>query len=117
MTFVADEGVDSAIVGRLRDKGHHVLYIAEVSPSISDDEVLDQANEVQALLITEDKDFGELVFRLRRIHGGVILLRLHGLSSELKAKIVTETVREYGTEVTNAFTVISHSSVRIRSEL
>ena len=61
MTFVADEGVDGAIVSKLRES-YQVLYIAEMSPSISDDEVLNQANEVGALLLTEDKDFGELVF-------------------------------------------------------
>ena len=117
MTFVADEGVDSTIVSKLRDEEHRVLYIAEMSPSISDDEVLDRANDLEALLLTEDKDFGELVFRLGRIHGGVILLRLHGLSSELKAKIVAESVQKHGAEMTNTFSVISHSSVRIRSEL
>ncbi len=66
--------------------------------------------------MTEDKDFGELVFRLGRIHKGVALLRLYGLSSKLKAKIVSETIQEYGTDMMNAFTVISHSSVRIRSK-
>ena len=116
MTFVADEGVDSSIVAKLRED-HQVLYILEMSPSIADDEVLDKANDARALLVTADKDFGELVFRLKRIHNGVILLRLYGLSSELKAKIVAEAVQEHGAEMLNAFTVISHSSVRIRSEL
>ena len=116
MTFVADEGVDSAIVTKLREE-HDVLYVADMSPGISDDEVLDQANDKQALLITEDKDFGELVFRLGRIHRGVVLLRLNGLSSGLKAKIVAETFRTYGAEMTDAFTVVSHGSVRIRSKL
>lgn len=117
MTFVADEGVDSAIVAKLRNEGHEVLYVVEMSPGIADDEVLDQANDNQALLMTEDKDFGELVFRLGRIHRGVALLRLYGLSSEPKAKIVSETVQAHGAEMVDAFTVIAHSSVRIRSKL
>ena len=54
---------------------------------------------------------------MKRIHGGVVLLRLYGLSSALKVKIVTETVQTYSDEMENAFTVIAHSSVRIRSEL
>ena len=115
MTFVADEGVDSAVVARLRNEGHNVFYVAEMSPGISDDEVLNQANNNQALLMTEDKDFGELVFRLNRIHRGVVLLRLYGLSFELKAKIVSETVKAHSGEMLSAFTVIAHSSVRIRS--
>ncbi len=67
--------------------------------------------------MTADKDFGELVFRLNRVHRGVVLLRLYGLSSELKAKIVSETVRAHSAAMVDAFTVIAHSSVRIRSKL
>ncbi len=63
MNFVADEGVDNQIVKKLREEGHQVLYIAEMDPGISDDEVLHQANSQNALLITADKDFGELIFR------------------------------------------------------
>jgi predicted nuclease of predicted toxin-antitoxin system len=116
VTFVADEGVDSAIVARLRNEGHEVLYVAEIAPSISDDEVLERANDKRALLMTADKDFGELVFRLGRIHTGVVLLRLAGLHSDLKARIVVESVRAYGAEMANAFTVIAPSTVRIRSK-
>ncbi len=114
MTFVADENLDRVVVNRLRDEGHEVLFVAEMSPSISDNEVLEQANEAQALLLTADKDFGELIFRLRRIHRGVVLLRLHGLSAASKADIVVDTVRAHGAEMMDAFTVIARYSVRIR---
>ena len=117
MTFVADEGVDSAIVAKLRDEKHQVFYVAEMAPGTTDDEVLDQANAQQALLVTADKDFGELVFRLGRIYKGVVLLRLYGLSPDSKAKIVIETVQLHGATMLDAFTVISHSSVRVRSKL
>ncbi|MDZ4064508.1 MAG: DUF5615 family PIN-like protein, partial [Coriobacteriia bacterium] len=65
--LLADEGVEARIVERLRVDGYHVEYIAELAPGITDDEVLDRANEGERLLITLDKDFGELVFRLGRI--------------------------------------------------
>lgn len=80
MNFLADEGVDRQIVERLRQIGHQVLYIAEMEPGISDDEVLERANDNEALLITLDKDFGELVFRQAKVNAGVILVRLGGLS-------------------------------------
>ena len=79
MNLVVDESIDRPIVDLLRQDGHTVLYVAELSPSIDDDAFLRRANERGALLITSDKDFGELVFRLRRIHTGVVLLRLAGL--------------------------------------
>jgi predicted nuclease of predicted toxin-antitoxin system len=74
MNLVADEGVDRQIVEQLRLAGHDVVYVAELAPSISDDEVLQQANDRQAILVTIDKDFGELVFRLNRVVAGVILI-------------------------------------------
>lgn len=65
MNLLADEGVDRPIVEKLRREGHTVAYIAEMSPGIDDDTILDQANVNNALLLTLDKDFGELVFRCR----------------------------------------------------
>jgi len=76
MNLLADEGVDRQIVAQLRQIGHQVLYIAEMEPGISDDEVLERANENEALLITLDKDFGELVFRQKKVKAGVILVGL-----------------------------------------
>ncbi len=49
MNFLADEGVDRPIVDRLRQDGYTILYVAEMAPSISDDAVLDLANEHNAL--------------------------------------------------------------------
>ena len=85
MKIVADEGVDGPIVARLREDGHEVDYVAEIEPGISDDRVLSLANERQALLITTDNDFGELVVRQGRLNAGVLLLRLPGVSPSQKA--------------------------------
>lgn len=115
MNLLADEGVDRQIVERLRQDGHMVLYIAEMEPGIPDDVVLERANEISALLVVADKDFGELVFRERRLSsGGVVLIRLSGLSVERKAETVSEVLRERGSEFAHAFSVISPGRVRIR---
>src|SRR5262245_61172078 len=68
MMLLADESVDRMIVERLRADGHDTLYVAEMSPGITDDEILREASSRNALLLTEDKDFGELVYRLGRAH-------------------------------------------------
>ena len=70
MNLLVDESVDKSIVERLRADGHTTAYIAEISPSVTDNVVLDAATASGAILVTVDKDFGELVYRLRRIHGG-----------------------------------------------
>jgi predicted nuclease of predicted toxin-antitoxin system len=117
MNFLADESVDRQVVERLRQDGHHVLYIAEVAPSIPDEAVLKQANTLEAVLITADKDFGELVYRQGRIHAGVILIRLAGSPPEVKAAIVAAAIHNHSTELPDAFSVVAHGTVRIRRQL
>jgi predicted nuclease of predicted toxin-antitoxin system len=114
MTLVADESVDRPIVDRLRLSGHDVVYVKELSPSITDDEVLQLANDSNCLLLTGDKDFGELVYRLGRVHGGVVLQRLGGLSNDKKAETVAKVFQDHAAELVGAFTVIAPGSVRIR---
>lgn len=116
MKLLADEGVDAAIVHRLRTDGHQVVYVAEGTASVPDGTVLDQANATRAILITTDRDFGELVFRQRRATHGVVLIRLAGLSGSHKAGIVAEALRKHGHEMPNAFTVVSPGMVRVRQQ-
>ena len=114
MNLVADESVGKSIVDKLRHNGYNVLYIAEFAPSIDDETVLYQANQNRALLLTEDKDFGELVFRQGQIHMGVVLIRLAGLSPDAKAKSILTVLANHGNEMLKAFSVISPGRVRIR---
>ncbi len=114
MRLLADEGVDVQIVEQLRLDGYDVEYVAELAPGITDDEVLGRANEDGRLLVTVDKDFGELVFRLGRVATGVLLLRLSGLSPRDKAILVSKALDEHAGEMPAAFTVVSPGLVRIR---
>jgi len=117
LNFLADENIDRHIVERLRSEGFDVRYIAETDAGISDDEVLDLANSEESLLLTADKDFGELVFRLKKITVGVVLIRLAGLTPERKARIVVEIIKKHGTELLNAFSVVTIGAIRIRHEI
>jgi predicted nuclease of predicted toxin-antitoxin system len=114
MNILADESVDQPIMNRLRQDSHPILSIAELEPSISDEAVLALANQHASVLLTADRDFGELVFRQHRDAAGVILIRLAGLSPAAKAMLVSTVFRTHGTELLNAFTVISPGMVRIR---
>jgi predicted nuclease of predicted toxin-antitoxin system len=114
MKFLADENMDAAIVDQLRQAAHQVWYVLEMEPGISDDEVLALANREGAILITADKDFGELVFRLRRITTGIILIRLAGLSIATKTGLLMKMIQEHESELFSAFTVLAPTSIRIR---
>jgi len=116
LKFVLDESVDAPIAVRLKKDGHSVICVWESAPGISDDQVLDLTNEQQAILITADRDFGELVFRLQKVPYGVILIRLSGLSLEKKTEIVSKAVAEYGEELSESFSALKPGLIRIRSK-
>jgi predicted nuclease of predicted toxin-antitoxin system len=114
MKFVADENLDRSVIRKLREAGHEVISVAEMEPGIPDDVVLATANSHAAMLITEDKDFGELVFRRSLVHQGVILLRLAGLPVTAKAELLVETLATHEHELTGAFAVVTKRTIRIR---
>ncbi len=114
MKFLADESVDRPIVERLRQEGHQVLYVAELEPGIPDDAVLNLANQETALLLTTDKDFGELVFRQRLHMHGVVLICLAGVTPVRKAELVALAVREHLRELPRSFAVIMPGIFRVR---
>lgn len=114
MMFLADEGVDKPIVDALRADGFEVAYILETHPGSDDDSILTMAESNKLILITMDKDFGELVFRLKRIHSGIVLIRLAGYSPAEKAAIVSQLLKEHIDELPGSFTVIQPNAIRIR---
>jgi predicted nuclease of predicted toxin-antitoxin system len=115
MNFLADENIETEIVDLLRNSGYEVEYVLEMSPGVGDKEIVSRANKNNSILVTSDKDFGELVFRQRLVHNGVILIRLHGIATEKKAEIVLNFVKEYNSKIPNSFSVITKSNIRIRS--
>jgi predicted nuclease of predicted toxin-antitoxin system len=114
VNIIADEGVDAQIVSALRSAGHPVLYVAELAPGISDEDVLGRSRRSGSLLLTADKDFGELVFRQRLLHSGILLIRLGGVSPDEKARLVASVVAEYGLKLEGSFAVLTPHSFRIR---
>lgn len=114
MKVLADESVDAAVVRELRYLAYEVKYIAEMDPGLSDDLVLRRANDAGAILLTADKDFGELVFRERLMTKGVVLIRLQGLSAQRKATIVARVVTDHRDRLEGSFVVITPGQMRIR---
>ena len=116
MRFLADESLDLPIIKHLRDEGLDVLSVAELRPSIDDEEVLLWANKEGRTLITIDKDFGELVFRLNKIHTGIILLRLDQVSLNRKIELLVDLIRKNENELLNSFIVVQENLIRIRQK-
>ena len=114
MKFFADEGLDSQIVFRLRQEGHDVMYAAENFVGVDDEDILRMANGENRILMTRDKDFGELAYRDKRVHSGIILNRLYELTADKKAEIVIKVIRDFGEELIGSFTVIQPDRVRMK---
>jgi predicted nuclease of predicted toxin-antitoxin system len=74
--FLVDECTGKRLAKLLEKAGFDVVFVGDWKPSATDDEVLEKAEKDDRILITDDKDFGELIFRLGRPSKGVILLRL-----------------------------------------
>ncbi len=110
--IVADESVDFRIIIQLRLNGFEVYAICETQPSITDNEVLNIANSLNALLITEDKDFGELVFRLNFPHKGILLIRIE--SAIIKIATVVEVIKTNYQALKNNFSVLNEKILRIK---
>ena len=88
-----------------------------MDPGISDEDVFRLANLQSAILITADKDFGELVFRQAFATYGVFLIRLAGLSQALKAEMISSAIRERDSEIPNSFSVVTPGTIRIRHKV
>ena len=114
MRLVADESVEGPTVAALRAAGHMVLFISESSPGIEDSELLVIARREQALLLAADKDFGELVFRNREPHCGVLLIRSPEDDPDENAANTLAAIHQYGPELLNRFSVLVAGALRIR---
>ncbi len=115
MVLFADESIEAEITRALRDAGHTVHSVIELSPSISDIDVLKFAVAQRAVLLTNDKDFGDLVVRHGLAHQGIVLLRCRKYPVQLKAELLLRVIEAHGAELSGSVTVITQHSVRIRA--
>ena len=114
MRFLADENIEREFIKALREANFDIISVRESYIGIADDEILQIAVDENAVILTYDTDFGELVFRFNLQSHGVILLRLSGLSLTAKVEKTILAIREHEAEIERFFTVISENSVRIR---
>ncbi len=111
---MADECCDTGLVAFLREEGHDVQYTFEKNPGTKDVEVLSNAYDGNRILLTEDKDFGELVYRLRRPSKGIILIRIDVEDRRLKNIMLSRLIRQYSDRLAGAFVVVEASRFRFR---
>ena len=114
LKILVDEGVDFKIVRELRKKGFEVISVVEDFKGASDGKVLDIAMGKRALLLTEDKDFGEWVFAHKAETIGVIFLRYKSSEIAEISDALQNLLLKYKDSLYKKFAVIKANKVRIR---
>lgn len=117
MKFLADESLEYPVISFLKENKIDIIAVRDLMRGARDAEIIDFAFKNDLLIITSDKDFGELTFRLRRPNCGIILLRLNEIESEGKANLLLNAILKLTPDIKNKFIVIDKVKIRIRSSL
>jgi len=113
MRFLADESCDSIIIRTLREAGHDVLAVDEITPRTEDSEVIKLARREKRILLTEDKDFGQLVFAHGEKTLGVLFLRFPFPTRDQIARDVSNLIMQQGEKLIGCFVTIQPGRIRI----
>lgn len=113
MRFLADESCDFAVVRALRGAGHDVVAVSDAYPGALDEEVIALAAKDARILLTEDKDFGQLVFASAAGSAGVVFLRFPASARSDMAHTVVEAIATHGPRIAGCFAVLQPGRIRI----
>jgi predicted nuclease of predicted toxin-antitoxin system len=112
MRFLVDECTGPAVAQWLRERQHGVFSVYEEARGMDDEEIIQKAFAEDRILITNDKDFGEKVYRDRWPHKGVVLLRLDDERAPNKIEAVQRLLASYADRLAGQFVVVTETTVR-----
>lgn len=114
MRFLVDECTGPTVATWLRSEQYEVFSVYDEARGLSDLAIIEKAYSENWILITNDKDFGEKVYRDRYPHHGVIFLRLSDDRSAKKIETLRHLLATYAERLPDHFTVVSERQVRFR---
>lgn len=117
MRFLVDECTGPAVARWLTELGHDVLAVHDWARGEADTRILERAVQEHRIIITNDKDFGDHVFRDRLQHCGVILLRLTNNRVANRIRVLDDLLRTYSDSLADRVVVLTDSHIRFASEL
>ncbi|MCB0772038.1 MAG: DUF5615 family PIN-like protein [Flavobacteriales bacterium] len=113
--FLADENLPAPATRALREQGFEVVSVQERSPGLPDEEVICLGRELDAVILTFDRDYGDLIFRDRMDDPpAVVFFRSKGEGVADAARMLIELMAEKGFDPRGKFTVITKAGVRER---
>jgi predicted nuclease of predicted toxin-antitoxin system len=116
MRFPVVESCDFAVVRALREAGFHVLAVSELSPRADDSVVTKLASQKETILLTEDKDFGQLVYAEQKVNRGVVLIRFPASVRAALPRAMLDLLNEHKDALYDRLTVLQPGQVRFGTE-
>lgn len=113
LKIIMDVGVGGLCDEWLSQQGYDVLAVRNINPQLGDDEILEIAIKDERLVVTMEKDFGELVYRHKIAHAGVLQLRLDDATGLEKVQVLAQIFSEHGDELFGSFSVYKNGRLRI----
>src|SRR5579875_1337356 len=110
MRFLADESCDFAVVRALREAGYDVVAVRDANPGAPDEAVIRLAVREARVLLTEDKDFGQLVFARS---AGVVFIRFPANARQAMAQVVVQLIETRAQKIAGRFVVVQPGRIRI----
>ena len=111
--FLADVNVEKPLVDYLLKQGYDIKWIPDYNSEMPDEDLLQLANQEERILVTNDKDFGDLIFLQRKLSVGTILFRVKGQKSQEKIKLIKKLLMGYRDKILNHYIVITKAKIRI----
>jgi predicted nuclease of predicted toxin-antitoxin system len=112
MRFLVDECTGPDVAAWLRAKGHDVFSVYDEARGLSDDEIILKAHRENWILITNDKDFGEMIYRKRHQHRGLVFLRLDDERAVNKIEALRSLLERYSDRLSDQLVVVTERGVR-----
>ena len=115
LRVLIDVSAGIAITDWFQQNGHDTQSVRDRDPKMDDTDILTWAVGEQRLVVTMDKDFGELVYHSGQAHAGILLLRLESAPSNTKTRVVESIIKTHGDQLAGKFSVYQNGRLRIRS--
>jgi predicted nuclease of predicted toxin-antitoxin system len=115
MKFLVDHNVGRGVAQALALDGHEVIFVGDVDPHMIDADILAWAVRDQRILITQDHDFGALVYYSGRPHSGILLLRMGQARRDERIAAIRWILRQHGHELPGHFSTFENGRLRIRT--
>jgi predicted nuclease of predicted toxin-antitoxin system len=112
MRFLVDECTGPIVARWLRDQKYEVFSVYEEARGMDDENIIQKAFTEDWILITNDKDFGEKIYRERYPHRGVVLLRLTNDRAIHKVDTIRRLLQDYANQLSDCYVVVTETRVR-----